>query len=110
MVRTADLKRAIKRAGKTYRKPQPWERGRTDQFGVKPQPGLGISALTALRPATHVGTPEHSYAWIVVASTNGPPPQQRAWISPALRHVDTQLDLDELAASIQLGQEPQPGS
>src|SRR5690242_4400541 len=72
MVNTASLQRAIDRSGKTFRKPRFWERGRTGKFGVKPEAGLGLFALRALRPATRWER-EHSYAWIVVASTNGPP-------------------------------------
>jgi hypothetical protein len=105
MVSTAGLQRAIERSDKTYRKPRFWERGRTDEFSVKPKPGTGIFSLTTLRPATRWER-EHSYAWIVVASTNGPPPQKRAWISPAMRHADARLDLSELADRIQRGDDP----
>jgi hypothetical protein len=107
MVSTAGLKRAIERSGKTYRKPRFWQRGR--EFGVKPSPGPGIFYLTKFRPPTRWER-EHSYAWVVVASTNGPTPQRRAWISPAMRRVDAQLDLDELASRIQRGEEPHSDS
>ena len=107
MVSTAGLQRAIERSGKTFRKPRFWERGRTDKFGVKPEPGPGVFYLMKLRPATRWER-EHSYAWIVVASTSGPPPQKRAWISPAMRRADALLDLNELAGRIERGDEPQP--
>jgi len=100
------VKRAIARSGKTFRKPRIWERGR-DAYGVKPASGLGIFALRALLPATRWER-DHSYAWIVVASTNGPPAQRRARISPAPRYADAADDVDELAARIEVGEEPQP--
>jgi hypothetical protein len=109
MVSTPALKRAIARSGKTFRKPRFWERGRTEEFGVKPEPGPGIFYLSKLRPATRWER-DHSYAWVVVASTHGPPPQQRAWISPAMREADARIDLDELASRIQRAEKPDPMS
>jgi hypothetical protein len=109
MVSTAALKRAIALSGRTIRKPRFWERGRTEEFGVKPAPGPGVFHFSKFRPPTRWER-DHSYAWVVVAFTNGPPPKQRAWISPAMRHADAQLDLDELAGRIERGEDPQPDS
>jgi hypothetical protein len=101
VVTTAELKRAIAKSGKVFRKPRFWERGR-DKFGLKTP-----SALNYLRPATRWER-EHPYAWIVVATMTGPPRQRRAWLSSAAREADGVLDLDELTRRIKVGEEPAP--
>jgi hypothetical protein len=107
IVDTAALKRAIARLGHPPRKPRFWERGR-DRFGMKSTGGFGIGFLiNAVRPATQWER-EHSSAWVIVATSVEAPRTERAWISPAAREADAIHDLDDLAAQIKLGEEPDP--
>jgi hypothetical protein len=47
---------------------------------------------------------EHSYVRLVLARTDGPPPEEHRWISPGDTRVQARADLDDIANRIERGE------
>ena len=99
IVRTENLERAVERSGMTDHQKRKRRRG----LGIKELP-FAPGLFEGYRWRVGWGR-DHSFAWIVHAVSQG---EHRAWLSPALSRKAALADLDQIAAQIQLGEEPAP--
>jgi hypothetical protein len=96
VVTTQSLERAVERSGMSEKD----KKKRRAHFGIPEQFGLPFRNY---RWRFGWGR-AHSGAWVMHAVTRG---EHRAWLSPQGSRHAALADLDELAAQIRLGEEPQ---